>query len=453
VRKLTNEKVVIIGGGAAGIPVASNIRARDKDREICIISKDSHCSYSPCAIPFVLEGIIESFDDMVMHTPKYYKEERNIDVRLNTGVTGIDTDTKKIQMGDEEMDYGTLVIATGGVCFTPPIEGKKLDGVYRIMHIGDGMRVKEAMEGAKEVIVIGAGAIGLESTVAFSEAGLKTTLVEALPCVLPLILDTDMSKLVQEKLEKMGVEVITGTSASSINGSGKVESVTVGDKKIPADFVIMCVGVRPNSKLAQSAGITVGARGGIVTDTALHVMKGRGYLPDIYATGDCTEVVCAVTKRPTGSPLGTTAVRQSKIVAKNICGENAIFPPVLSPNICCVGDLHCGQVGLTTHSARQAGIEPIIGKSRALTRARYYPDGKVIDIKLLFSGQKLIGAQIISKEGVKERIDGLSFAMTMGMTMDELIEAETCYAPPVSMVVDPVILAAENAKKKSTTKD
>lgn len=446
---MPEEKVVIIGSGAAGMPVASNIRSRDKDREVCIISKDSRCSYSPCAIPFVLENIIESFDDMVMHTPEYYKEERDIDVRLNTEVTGINTDEKKIQIGNEEMEYGDLVIATGGVCFTPPIEGKDLDGVYRIMHIEDGMRVKEAMTGVKEVVVIGAGAIGLESTVAFSEVGLKTTLVEALPCVLPLILDPDMSSIVSEKLEKMGVRVITGTSASSINGSSKVESVTVGDEDIPADFVIMCVGVRPNSKLAQDAGIEVGARGGIVTDTALHVKKGRGFLLDVYAVGDCTEVICGVTGRPTGSPLGTTAVRQAKVAARNICGENALFPPVLSPNICCVGDLHVGQVGLTTHAAKIMGIEPIIGKSRALTRARYYPGGKVIDIKLLFTGSgKLMGAQIISKEGVKERIDGLSFAIKMGMSVDELVEAETCYAPPASMVVDPVTLAAEDAKRR-----
>lgn len=404
------DKVVIIGSGAAGMPVASNIRAREKDREICIISKDSYCSYSPCAIPFVLEGVIKSFDDMIMHTPEYYKEERNIDVRLNTEVTGIDLEKKKIQIGDEEMEYGVLVIATGGVCFTPPIEGKDLDGVHRILHIGGGMRVKEAMEGSKEVVVIGAGAIGLESTVAFSDVGLKTTLVEALPCVLPLILDPDMSAIVTEKLEKMGVNVITGTSASSINGSDKVESVTVGDENIPADFVIMCVGVRPNSKLAQASGIEVGARGGIITDAALHVKKGRNFLPDVFAVGDCTEVICGVTGRATGSPLGTTAVRQAKVAARNICGENALFPSVLSPNICCVGDLHVGQVGLTTHAAKTIGIEPIIGKSRALTRARYFPGGKVIDIKLLFTGgRKLMGAQIISKEGVKERIDGLSF--------------------------------------------
>ena len=446
---MSKGKVVIIGGGAAGMPVASNIRAKDKGREICIVSSDIHCSYSPCAIPFVLENVIDSFDDMVMHTPEYYKEERNIDVKLNTEVTGIDTDAKKIKMSNEEMEYEDLVIATGGVCFTPPIDGKDLNGVYRIMHIRGGMRVKEAMDaGAKEVVVIGAGAIGMESTVAFAEAGLKTTLVEALPCLLPLILDSDMSEIVADKLVKMGVSVITGKSASSINGTDKVESVTVGDENISADFVIMCVGVRPNSKLAVEAGIEVGARGGIITDASLHVKKGRGYLPDVYAVGDCTEVIDGITGGPTGSPLGTTAVRQAKIAAKNICNENGIFPPVLSPNICCVGELHCGQVGLTTHAAKQAGIEPIIGKSHALTRARYYPGGKVIDIKLLFTGsRKLIGAQILSQEGVKERIDGLSFAIKKGMTLDELIEAETCYAPPASMVVDPVTLAAEDAKK------
>ncbi|MDY6958007.1 MAG: FAD-dependent oxidoreductase, partial [Halobacteriota archaeon] len=418
---MSKGKVVIIGGGAAGIPIASNIRSKDKDREICIISKDTHCSYSPCAIPFVLEGVIKSFDDMVMHTPEYYKKERNIDVRLNTKVTSIDTDNKKVFIGSEEIEYEDLVIATGGVCFTPPIEGKDLKGVYRIMHIGDGMIVKEAMDaGAKEVVVIGAGAIGMESTIAFAEAGLKTTLVEALPCLLPLILDNDLSEVVTKKLVDMGVNVITGKSATSINGADKVESVTVGDENIPADFVIMCVGVRPNSKLAVESGIEVGGRGGIVTDAALHVKKGRGYLPDVYAVGDCTEVVCGITHRPTGSPLGTTAVRQAKVAARNICGENATFPPVLSPNICCVGDLHCGQVGVTSHAARIGGIEPVIGKSRALTRARYYPDGKVIDIKLLFGGEKLIGAQIISKEGVKERIDSLSFAIKLGMTVDEL---------------------------------
>ncbi len=294
------------------------------------------------------------------------------------------------------------------------------------------------MNNAEKAVIVGAGPIGLEIATAFIKVGIDTTVVEKTPYVLPCMLDPDMGSLVQNKLESLDVKVMTGFSLGSINGYDHVEFVTVGKEVVTADLVTLCTGTRPNTCLSRQAGIEVGETGGVKVDSAMRVAE------NVYAAGDCVEVTNYITNRPCLSPLGSSAVRQSKVVAENVCGGSAEFDQVLNPTICLIGDLQVGSVGVTSHVAKQAGLIPVEGVAKGLTRSSYYPDAKKIDVKLLFFEKRLIGAQIVSEEGVKERIDVLSLVIKSRMTAQQMLMAETCHAPPVSMVVDVLTLALED---------
>ena len=228
-------KVVIVGGGAGGISTASNIRKLDKEIEITVLTRDNKVAYSPCAIPYVLSGTIESFDDIIMRTPEDYKN-KGIDVITETEVTAVDS-TKKTVTYEKEgnevvMDYDKLVLATGGNPFVPPMEGVDLDGVYRIRNIDDGIKVQEAMKEAKSAIVTGAGLIGIEIAFALKKQGLNVILSEMLPQIVPRSLDKDMSDILVQYLEQEGIQVVLGKPITKLIGDGKVERACFGDEDI-----------------------------------------------------------------------------------------------------------------------------------------------------------------------------------------------------------------------------
>jgi len=443
-------KIVIIGGGAGGLTTASNIRKYDKKAEITVITRDENIAYSPCAIPYVLSGAVDSFDDIIMHEPEDYLE-RNIKVITHAEVVEVSNSENivKYSLIDhkneslKELKYDYLVIATGGAPFIPPVEGSDLEGVFKIRTIKDGLKIKEYAEKSQKAVVIGAGLIGLEIAYGLLNMGLKVTVTEMLPQIAPRSLDPDMASIVQEYLEKKGINVILGNPIEKIIGKQHVEGAMLGDKEIEADIIIMATGIRPETKLAKMAGCKLGK-------WAIQVNKKmQTSIPNIYAVGDCVEVYDAITCHRTQSPLGSTAVRQGKIAAKNIAGIEAEFKPVLNSMVSKIGDLEFGAVGLTGIAAHQNGIDVVSGKIRALTKARYYPGAKRIDVKMMcdFKG-RIIGCQLIAEERVAERVDTVSLAIAKEITCSELSNMEFSYAPPVSMVIDPIILAAEDACEK-----
>jgi NADH oxidase (H2O2-forming) len=252
-----------------------------------------------------------------------------------------------------------------------------------------------------------------------------------------------MAIKVQAYLESVGVNIILERALDNISGDEKAETVVVGNKCVDADIVILSTGIRPSVKLAKQAGCAIGSMGVTVNE------RMETSVTNIYSVGDCVEVYDGITGHKTVSPFGTTAVRQGKVAAKNIIGRNAIFRPVFNSVVSKIGELEIGAVGLTEISANLNGIEVIIGRSRALTKARYYPGCKPIDIKLVCNPRgKILGCQIIAKETVAERVDTMALAIAKGVKCDEITEMEFSYAPPVSMVVDPIVLAAEDALDK-----
>jgi len=439
-------RVVIVGGGAGGLSTASNIRKHDKDADIKVITRDKHVAYSPCAIPYVMCGEVECFDDIVMHRPEDYRE-RNIDILTETEVEAIDPQKKTVtyrgKEGLREIPYDVLVLATGGSPFIPPVEGTDLEGVFTIRTLTDGERITEWASKSKRAVVVGAGLIGLEIAYGLLRMGLEVTVTEMLPQIVPRSLDPDMAAIVQGYLEEKGIRVILGKALDRIVGDDRVEVVVVGDECLEADLVVLATGVRPETKLARMAGCEIGQWAVKVND------RMQTSVPDIYAVGDCVEVYDAVTGFRTQSPLGSTAVRQARVAAKNIVGIDARFRPVLNAMVSKIGELEFGAVGLTEVMALQNGIKVVSGKKRALTKARYYPGAERIDVKMICDlGGRIIGCQMVAKERVAERVDTMSLAISQGLTCSELSETEFSYAPPVSMVIDPIILAAEDACEK-----
>ena len=440
-------KVVIIGSGAAGLSTASNIRKYDEDIEITVITRESIIAYSPCAIPYVLCGKVDCFEDIVMHKPEDYLE-KNINIVINAEVFEVSSRENKLKYNFnngylkvvKELSYDYLVIASGATSFIPPIEGTHLNGVFKIRTIEVGFKIKEWAEKNHNAVVVGAGLIGLETAYGLKEMGLNVIVTEMLPQIIPRSLDPDMASIVRQYMENEGLQVILGNPIEEIIGDKRVEKAIIGEEVLNADMVIMATGIRPQIKLAKMAGCDIGRWAILVNE------KMQTSVPNIYAVGDCVEVYDAITGQNTQSPLGTTAVRQGKIAAKNIVGMSAEFRPVLNAMVSKIGQLEFGAVGSTKSWAVHNGMEVITGKSKALTKARYYPGAKTIDVKMICTlNGRIIGCQIIAEERVAERIDTMSLAIAKDVTCSELAAMEFSYAPPVSMVIDPIILAAENA--------
>ena len=442
-------KIVIIGAHAAGTDAASAARKTDRHAEITLITDQDVAGYSPCGIPFVIGGHIPSFEDLIVFPPSYYRMMK-LDLRLKTKAKKIDVENKTVEIEGKEgktevLEYDSLILATGAYPFVPPIRGRDKKGVYTLRTLKDGRIVNKALEKAKSAVVIGAGLIGLEAAVSFVERGLKTTVVELLPQVLPAMLDRDMARLVQKHLEEEGINIITDSGVDEILGDDHVSGVSVAGEEIPADLVIVATGVRPNVQLARDAGIEIGETGGIKTN-----MRMETSVKDVYAAGDCAESVNMITKRPMASQLGTTAVRQGKVAGVNAAGGYAVFLGCLGSAVTKLLNLEIGVTGLTEYAAGRFGIETVVGSITSKTRADYYPGGKSIRVKIVVDKdtERIIGGQIIGGEAVTQRINALSFAIQKQMTIRELAKADTCYAPPVNETWEPMVLAAEVAIRK-----
>jgi NADH oxidase (H2O2-forming) len=439
----SRDRIVFVGAGGAGLTAAFHVARRAPDTQLTVFSKDPVVAYSQCGMPFVLDGKIEGFDRLVIYGPEVFRD-LGLDVRTSTPVTDIDLDGKAVITGTgEKVPYDRLVIATGSKPFIPPVPGADLSGVMALITLEDGRRLGERMKKSKNVVIIGGGPIGLETAPAFLDAGAKLTIIERVPQLMPSALDPDMATIVQERLEKRGARVITGKGVDVINGTGTVESVFCAGETIPADLVLLSAGIRPNTDLAKKAGIETGVTGGVLVDEYFRVRRDGKVLDDVLSAGDCAEVRGAITGKPVIYAVGSVANRQAAHVGDYLVGKKRPYPPVLCPTVCVIDNLHAGSVGLTTRGCEQAGIIPVVFKARGPTRARYYPGGRTVDIKLFADGEYLVGGQVIGEEGVHGRINLLSLAIGKRMTPADLAAAETCYAPPVAPMIDPLTYAAE----------
>jgi NADH oxidase (H2O2-forming) len=459
--KMTKE-VVIVGGGVAGVFVLRNLLAKQDEVEeglhITLIKRESSGWVSVCGLPFALRGWY-GIETTEINKPQFFLDQ-GVDFRTETEVVQLNVDAGFVVLDTAEViKYDYLVLATGRKPSMPTVaEQAGLEGVYTFNDEDDARKIEAAMnaEGVKHAFVRGRGINGLQAAVAFATKGLKTTVLGGPPSLLPSALDPDMGDLLKEWLEKQGIQfILERRPLTAVKGEGgRVKSVVVGDKELPADVAVIALGAAPNTDLARDPELETGESNGFVTDSAMRVRRGGCSVNNVYAVGDCVEVVDGITHRPRLSQYASTAVVQAKVISENILGEllgqptlYSSYEPCISPSIADIGGLLVGSVGVTTEAAATVGIKTVSGKATKLIKARYFPGATKLTLKLIFDAftRKLIGAQLIGEATVAERVNELAVAIYAGLTAEELRNMERCFDPSLSQLVDVTIDAAEKA--------
>ena len=441
------KRIIVIGSGAAGMSAASAAREASPDADITVFTEDEDIAYSPCAIPWGIEGRSQ-WDEIVMHTPQSYSEKRNIRVLTKTKVESVDGEAKTVTAGGESYPYDSLVIATGGRVFVPPIAGTDLKNVFVVRTVRDGKDIQAALSDVDRVVIGGAGVIGLELAVSLRGMGRDVTVIEMMDQVIPRIADKDMADEIQAHLEEKGIRFVMKAPIQAVNGDGRVESVTAAGQEYPCGLMIFATGVRANLDIAKSLGLDVGQLGALVASPTLNAYRRGRLVPDVFVAGDVMQCESAVMPGATMSQLGSTAVRQGRVAGHNAAGgDEMLFGPVASPWVSVIGDKQIAGTGLSLGLASWYGIDTVTGKAEGLTRARYYPGGMELKVKVIAdrTTHRIVGAQIIAGEEATGRIDWLTSAIINGMTAEDfLVRSENAYCPPTSMVKDVVISAVED---------
>lgn len=415
----------------------------DSTAKITVFERRPYDIYHPCGIPFAIGGEVPDIKRLVDSAPPI----PNVELHTATEAISLNTKAKEIEVQEVKtkkrmtVQYDALILATGSYAIKPPIPGIDLHGVHTIRTLEDGQAIIEQLGEAKQAAVIGAGLIGLETAAALRKRGLEVLLLEAMPSVLPNMIDPDMAGLVKDRILENGIELILGQSVEEIIGKQNVNSISVGGRQRPIDLVIVATGVRPEVRIAKEAGIRLGETGGIKVDRRMSTSA-----EDVYAAGDCVETVCLITGRPMLSQLASAAIRMGKVAGTNAAGgSEAEFEGTLSTAVTTSFGLEIASTGLTTNAAKRAGIDPIAGRIRTLDRPHYYPGGKPITVKLLVepNGRNLLGGQVIASDGAAERVNLLALAIKKGVTIDELSRIDYCYVPPACDVIEPLVVAAE----------
>jgi NADPH-dependent 2,4-dienoyl-CoA reductase/sulfur reductase-like enzyme len=462
---MASKKILVIGGVAAGPSAASKAKRIDPDADVKIIQNEKVVSYGACGMPYVIEGIVKEFQELIERPADVFKKEYHIDVVTNTCAQKIDRVKKEVHAVDLQSgvettyEYDSLVLATGARAIIPNIKGINEqdsggDGVFLIRNYEDGLKIYDSTKtkNASTCVIAGAGLIGLEMAEAFRKRPMgrkmDIAIVEKNDHVLPTILDNQMAKIVQRELEDNGVKVITGERVEEIvrSSSSDVKAIkTNTNRQIDTDFILLGTGVRPNSEIAKDAGIDLGFANAIKVDEYM-----RTNIPDIFAAGDCATARSYITNEDTYLPLGTTANRQGRIAGENAAGGSARFRGIAGSVITKVFGLYIGKTGLNRQEALNYGFDPIEDEIESITRAGYYPGSKSIWIKIIADRKsgRILGSQIVGGEGVKERIDLIALAMLLKADIRDLASYDACYVPPASPVWEPLNIAASQTAKQ-----
>lgn len=441
-------RVVVIGGVAGGMSAAARLRRLDESAEIVVLEKGGEVSFANCGLPYHVGGEIAERDALLLHTPETLRASLDLDVRVKHEAVSIDRENRTVRVRDlvagteSDLPYDALVLATGAEPIVPPLPGIDRPEVRTLRTVPDADVLRDMLaRGARRAVVIGAGFIGLETVEAFVHRGLATALVELAPQVLPAI-DEDMAQLVEAELVRHGVDVRTGVGFTAIEDStteGHAVDVVLADgTRLPADVVLLGVGVRPKTTLAADAGLELSDRGAVVVSPSQRTSD-----PAIWAVGDAIQVIDAVTGVPGVVPLAGPANRQGRIAADSIAGREASAKPVLGTAVVKVFDLTAAVTGPTSRRLTAAGVEHHVVHLHPGNHAGYYPGAKTIHLALLFTPEgRVLGAQAVGTDGVDKRIDVVATALRAEMTVDDLAELELAYAPPFGSAKDPVNMAA-----------
>ncbi|MBN8047458.1 FAD-dependent oxidoreductase [Paraclostridium bifermentans] len=438
--------VLVIGGVAAGTKTAAKLKRENRDFNVTLITKGENISYAGCGLPYYVGGVIEDKSDLIVNTPKSFSELTQVEVKTSVEALEIDRDKKIVKAFDiqnkEEIifNYDKLVIATGADPIKPPIEGIDLEGVYYMRTPDDAIAVREVVEtnNVKRAVVVGGGFIGLEVAENLHEMGVKTTLVEAMDHIMPGF-DDEVSSYVENELIENGIMVLTGERLTSIEGDEKVSKVRTDKRAMKADIIVMSVGIRANSNIAETCGLELEANKTIKVNEYMQTND-----ENIYAVGDCVTVKNILSGKPAWSPMGSSANKEGRCLAKTLAGKKTEFNGVLGTGIVKLLNLNAARTGLTEKEALNLGynVESVLVPID--DKAHYYPDSKMIIIKLISDkdNKKVLGAQVFGEGNVDKHIDVISTAITFNATINDLQNLDLAYAPPFSTAIHPVGHAA-----------
>ncbi|HEY9368040.1 FAD-dependent oxidoreductase [Streptomyces sp.] len=451
-----SERLVVIGGDAAGMSAASQARRLKGPEELEIVAfeRGHFSSYSACGIPYWVGGDVPAREELIARSPQEHRA-RDIDLRMRTEVTELDVPGQRVRTRDLDSGaeswtgFDKLVIGTGARPVRPPLPGIDAPGVHGVQTLDDGQALLDSLtaletDGGRKAVVVGAGYIGVEMAEALLKRGYEVTVLNRGPQPMAT-LDPDMGRLVHRAMDGLGITTVGEAEVTAVltGPDGRVRAVATADAEYPADVVVLGIGVRPETTLARAAGLPLGGHGGLLTDLAMRV---RGHA-NVWAGGDCVEVLDLVSGRERYVPLGTHANKHGQVIGSNVGGGYATFPGVVGTAVSKVCELEIARTGLREKDAREVGLRYVTVTIESTSRAGYYPGAAPMTVKMLAERRtgRLLGVQIVGREGAAKRVDIAAVALTAGMTVEAMTALDLGYAPPFSPVWDPVLVAARKA--------
>ena len=446
-----SERVVVVGADAAGMSAASQVkRLRGDDLEVVALERGHHTSYSACGIPYWVGGEVDSVDRLVSRTAEQHRAN-GIDLRMRSEATALDMDRREVEVRDHDggstyrLGFDHLVLATGARPRRPDVPGADADGIHGVQTLDDGQRLIDELAGSpRRAVVVGGGYIGVEMAEAMVNRGLAVTVLTRSREPMAT-LDPDMGRQVHEAMEGLGIDVRTSVSLRGfeVDDARHVRAVATDDGTYACDLVVLGTGVGPETTLAGEAGLTLGRWGGLVTDLQMRVFDSEG----VWAAGDCVESIDRISGNRVHVALGTHANKQGRVLGTNLGGGYATFPGVVGTAVSKVCDLEIARTGLKESDCEVVGFRWLTLTFDSTTRAGYYPDAQPIRVKLIAERRtgRLLGAQVVGREGAAKRIDTLAVALWNRMTVEDVAMLDLGYAPPFSPVWDPVLIAARKA--------
>ncbi|MFA5384177.1 MAG: FAD-dependent oxidoreductase [Eubacteriales bacterium] len=442
--------VVIIGGVAAGTKAAAKARRENPDLRVTVLTRESYVSYAGCGLPYYIGDVIREEKELLVKKPEDFLIDYDIEVITGIEALKIAPEEKTVTAKDlstgavRVFKYDKLVLATGASPFIPPVKGKELGNIVTVRTLAEAFAVKKLLRerNIKRAVVIGGGMIGLEVAENLVHTGIKTTVVELAPHILPPF-DPDAAHYVENYLREKGVEILTGVAVKGFedNGRGEVGTVLVEDSRLEADLVVLSVGVRPNVELARECGMQIGSTGAIAVNSKMETS-----ISNIYAVGDCAENTNLITGRTVWYPMGSTANKTGRVAGINLSGTQVKdrINGVLGTSIIKLFDLNAAKTGLSEREAKSAGYDVETVLVPAPDRAHYYPGNRDIITKLIAdrNSRRVLGGQIYGEGVVDKPVDILATAITFGSTVDQLAKLDLAYSPPFSTAMSSTIVAA-----------
>lgn len=435
-------KVLIVGGVAGGASAAARLRRLDEKAEIIMFERGEYISFANCGLPYYIGGEINKKSALTLQTPQSFNSRFNVDVRVWNEVTAIDPEKKQVtvhnvQTGEDYTEsYDELILSPGAAPLVPKMDGVDDPRVFTLRNIPDTVKIRDYVEEEfpESAVVVGGGYIGVEMAENLKKAGLNVTIVELADHVIAP-LDGDMAAEVHRYLRDQGVELMLGKAVQSMEDKGGKLTLHLSEGEIETDMVILSVGVRPDTALAQGAGLELNPKGAIVVNEHMQTSKEH-----IYAVGDAIEIVDFVTGKKGYVPLAGPANKQGRIAADNICGIKSSYKNTLGSSVLKIFDMTVAMTGVNERAAQAAGLDYDKVYTYSQSHASYYPGGHGISIKTLYEKGtgKILGAQLVGYDGVDKRCDVIATAIRAGMTAYDLTELELCYAPPFGSAKDPV---------------